>query len=197
MKTKLYILIILWILIQFSTCMPHPIIKAEHIKRTVLDSIELSSRVGFIHHDCLAIKNNSLNLGDTMTLILLNEVQQILKTPIISNKVSDFECAILSSERKNQNLCNDFSFYKIELDTSYEIEFAIAIISDSLKASNHLNLVSIDVNFDGNFEFFDACTTNEGVIFSVWSGIPWYSVEIWSSYYYLGYDLTPSCPNHK
>jgi len=38
-----------------------------------------------------------------------------------------------------------------------------------------------------------SCTTQEGVILEVWAGTPRKSSPLWSEYYYLGYDVEPSC----
>src|SRR5262245_34017884 len=40
---------------------------------------------------------------------------------------------------------------------------------------------------------FRACTSTEGVHLTVWSGAPLVSQRLWHQYYYLGYDVEPSC----
>lgn len=37
------------------------------------------------------------------------------------------------------------------------------------------------------------CTSNEGLHLTVWTGTPLTSQRLWHQYYYLGYDVEPSC----
>ncbi len=37
------------------------------------------------------------------------------------------------------------------------------------------------------------CTSSEGVHLTVWSGTPLESERLWRKYYYLGYDVEPTC----
>jgi len=38
-----------------------------------------------------------------------------------------------------------------------------------------------------------SCTSQEGLHLTVWAGIPLTSERLWHHYYYLGYDVDPSC----
>ena len=38
-----------------------------------------------------------------------------------------------------------------------------------------------------------SCTSSEGVHYSVWTGTPLDSRRLWHAYFYLGYDVEPSC----
>ena len=38
-----------------------------------------------------------------------------------------------------------------------------------------------------------SCTSHEGVHLTVWAGTPLKSRRLWHEYYYLGYDVEPSC----
>ena len=38
-----------------------------------------------------------------------------------------------------------------------------------------------------------SCTSSEGVHYSVWTGTPMDSRRLWHAYFYLGYDVQPSC----
>jgi hypothetical protein len=40
---------------------------------------------------------------------------------------------------------------------------------------------------------FRVCTSTEGVHLTVWSGDPLQSRRLWHQYFYLGYDVEPSC----
>ena len=38
-----------------------------------------------------------------------------------------------------------------------------------------------------------SCTSSEGVHYSAWTGVPLDSRRLWHEYFYLGYDVEPSC----
>ena len=38
-----------------------------------------------------------------------------------------------------------------------------------------------------------SCTSREGVHLTAWAGAPLTSQRLWHQYYYLGYDVEPSC----
>jgi hypothetical protein len=53
--------------------------------------------------------------------------------------------------------------------------------------------VGADLNGDGHASTFRSCTSTEGVHLTVWAGKPLESRRLWHSYYYLGYDVDPTC----
>lgn len=55
------------------------------------------------------------------------------------------------------------------------------------------SLVTVDLDGDGAPESFRACTSTEGVHLTVWTGEPLKGRRRWHTYYYLGYDVEPSC----
>ena len=50
-----------------------------------------------------------------------------------------------------------------------------------------------DLDGDGLQEEFETCTSREGLHLSVWSGNGPSRKRVWGRYYYLGYDVEPSC----
>ncbi len=38
-----------------------------------------------------------------------------------------------------------------------------------------------------------SCTSQEGVHLTAWTGVPLQSRRLWHTYFYLGYDVEPSC----
>ena len=45
--------------------------------------------------------------------------------------------------------------------------------------------------------YFRNCTSNEGLHFSSWQGQPLKGEQLWRVYYYLGYDVEPSCQENE
>lgn len=52
---------------------------------------------------------------------------------------------------------------------------------------------SADLYGDGRRQSFRSCTSSEGLHFTVWSGRPLTGTLLWHQYFYLGYDVEPSC----
>jgi hypothetical protein len=69
---------------------------------------------------------------------------------------------------------------------------AIAVVS-SQRTVVQRGKVQVDLDGDGRREFFRDCTSNEGIHLTVWSGKPLSGKRRWHFYYYLGYDVVPSC----
>ena len=42
-----------------------------------------------------------------------------------------------------------------------------------------------------------SCTSQEGLHLTAWSGTPLTSQRLWHQYYYLGYDVEPSCDDRE
>ncbi len=53
--------------------------------------------------------------------------------------------------------------------------------------------VTADLDGDGRTESFRSCTSSEGVHLTVWKGKPLKGRRKWHYYYYLGYDVDPTC----
>jgi hypothetical protein len=51
----------------------------------------------------------------------------------------------------------------------------------------------LDVDADGQEERFRECTSMEGLHLTIWTGTPLTGQRRWHTYYYLGYDLQPTC----
>ena len=71
---------------------------------------------------------------------------------------------------------------------------AVGLVGSDIAASLKNSTVSIDIDTDGIYEFFNSCETSEGMKFFVWSGAINQGKARWSDYYYLGYDMQPTCP---
>ena len=95
------------------------------------------------------------------------------------------------------NAEDDKSFYLIskpkKIQAEATVNFGIAVVFD---ARGSLLPVSemIDLNNDGLPDSFSYCATSEGISFDAWSAIPYKSKNLWSGYYYLGYDIQSNCP---
>ena len=70
---------------------------------------------------------------------------------------------------------------------------ALAVVNYAGKFMLKGRVVSADLNKDGQGEYFRVCTSNEGLHLTVWSGKPLTGKRRWHRYFYLHYDVVPSC----
>jgi hypothetical protein len=71
-------------------------------------------------------------------------------------------------------------------------EVAVAIVGES-KARSVGGAVSLDVGKQYPNVRVRTCTSSEGLHLTLWSGQPLKGRRLWHAYYYLGYDVEPSC----
>ena len=78
-----------------------------------------------------------------------------------------------------------------------ERNVAAPFIGIAVFSKNSLSVVNNEValNSDTSKEKinFKSCTSNEGLHFSSWLGQPPKGKPLWRVYYYLGYEVEPSC----
>jgi len=197
MKNKKYsfhfsinILTVLFIIFSVSACQKKSSIEPGNIKNSV-DG--LSKNIGWLHNNCLAIKNDDLKSGDNISIVLLGKKQKFSSSTIDKKIDSSIGCPQILDDRKAINTADGNSFYLIK-PASNKIDLGIGLVGE-VKGLNEINnMVTGDVNNDGKLDYFTECSSSEGIHFSVWSDMPWKGKKLWSSYYYLAYDLEPNCP---
>jgi hypothetical protein len=69
----------------------------------------------------------------------------------------------------------------------------VAVVASGLPLVAGADGVAGDIDGDGVLEYFRQCTSNEGLHFTVWSGAPLRGDRRWHRYFFLGYDVEPSC----
>jgi hypothetical protein len=162
------------------------VIKPSHAQFNLQTRIGVAE-VGNKGDGCLTIMNASLQGNDEITLITLENPQSFIKTKIV-NKLSQ-SCS------QNTEIPQNASFYSFQVsnnnDEIIRPTIAIAGFNGSLKVTN--GRVRADLNGDGRLESFRLCTSNEGLHLTVWIGEPLNGERLWHEYYYLGYDVEPTC----
>ena len=161
------------------------------------EPFSIDSQVGVVDANadgrlCLSISNPNLGDGTQVTLILPYKPQRVAKA-IIEQKVA-------RSCSRNPDTDPNASFYWLKLvarkgafDLSEPQPPAIAVVRSATQVFVRHGIVSCDLDGDRRKEFFRICTSNEGNHLTIWSGKPLQGKKRWHSYYYLGYDVVPSC----
>jgi len=168
----------------------------EILRDSALDALTPSQKiklmVGNIESDsfsvCLKIQNPSLNVGDSVQVILTEMPQEVIQAKVLGKdncKGEDF------GELSKDNLID----YSLE-STGERFcgrGFGLGIIKAAPLAKVMNGYVLLDLDDDGKEEYFRDCTSNEGSHFTVWTGKPLKGKRIWHSYYHFNYDTEPSC----
>ena len=159
-----------------------------------LDSASLKESIGWIHGNCLAIKNNKIKSGESIQVITLSNPQKILNAKVIGVTESSSLCPALLSDRSAINKQDGRFFYQLDLSEESKNMMGIGFVSAAIKAKNAGHNVELDLNNDGTTEHAGSCLTSEGVQFFISPDKVFNENALWSDYYYLGYDTTPTCP---
>src|SRR5262245_566274 len=134
---------------------------------------------------CLSIKTQALPSGQDMTLIWVSAEPA---SPEISfRKIR----ARLTEPCDPVNRDGNDATYELDADKldSGRVYFAIVGHRNDLKILR--NEVSGRSNHDETI--FRSCTSMEGLHFFVWARNGLKARKVWHRYYYLGYDVEPSC----
>jgi len=153
----------------------------------------LTKSVGWLHGNCLAIKNANLAIGTNVKVIDPDAPNSSNSAKISAVASKADECHALLDDRKTINKEQGNYFYVVVPVKPVNMAFGIVFTNDEMKSSTG----QVDLNIDGVSDTFYYCNTSEGVDFSIWQGKPYKSDKLWGEYYYLGYDMKPDCPQEK
>jgi hypothetical protein len=150
--------------------------------------LPIEQRVGWIDSNCLATENKRLEEGMTMTVVVFGDTESIAEVRIMGATQSAALCPPLHDDRRAIN-SKSLSFYEIAPQDGRKIELGIGLIGNVSRVGT-----GIDMNGDGKPDQFTHCATSEGISFGIWNDTPYKGKAMWSGYYYLGYDVDPTCP---
>lgn len=137
-----------------------------------VSDVHASERFGWLHGNCLAIKNPGIEKHRDLTLMLLDDPQSLVKATVLGKTNSGEECFALLEDRRKINVSEGYSFYLIDTDAQVNLGIGILGTLDDMRKYT-----------------FHYCTTTEGVAFKVNE----ISRETWKGYYYLGYESEATC----
>jgi hypothetical protein len=140
---------------------------------------------------CLTIPNATLAEGNRVQIVSPYK-PQALAVAIIQKKMS-VSCS------KNPDTNPNDSFYSLTVVRG-RLEpgsVGIAVIGAKVHFRIANGLAQADLNGDGRKEYFRACTSREGLHLTIWSGKSLRGIRRWHWYYYLRYEVEPSCTNRE
>lgn len=133
---------------------------------------------------CLTIVNSDLLKGEIIKVVNLDAAPTKIMDMTIEDKLT-------SSCSRNPISPKGCSFYSFKTEAYFSPSIAIARFHGDVKIMN--GKAQGDLDRDGKFETFRECTSPEGVHLTVWAGEPLKTRRLWHQYFYLGYDIEPSC----
>ena len=153
--------------------------------------LPIEQRVGWIDSNCLAIDNKTIQEGTPMTVVAFGDNESIVEAKVVRPTQSAALCPPLHVDRRAINSKNS-SFYEILPTDGRKVELGIGLIGNVSRVGSGL-----DADGNGNADHFTHCTTSEGISFGIWSDVPYNGKALWSGYYYLVYDVDPTCPQTR
>lgn len=138
-------------------------------------------------HMCVAMPAPALMPGTTLTLIDLDARQ----SPVVATIVR----RVPGCDRLERALIPE-PFYVAEVTTSTTSDSGTVWVAFSGRLKTHrLGSGPLMVQVSAAYPNAQvrSCTSREGLHLTVWSGTPLKSQRLWHVYYYLGYDVEPSC----
>lgn len=142
--------------------------------------------IAWFHGSCLAINETSVKTN--WNIFLIKESKEAIKATL-GKKAEGDSCAPLLSDRREVNEAEGYSFYQLvgsEAIADEEIGVALLTAEETLPED-------LDTNNNKLADNFSYCTTSEGVVFYGWDAEKGDLEPFWQEYYYMGYDVEPSC----
>ena len=170
-------------------CVGHP---GPHA--AAIEAFSYDQQIGWLHGPCLAISNPKLTPGTAVTVVIMGEPQTVEQAQIQGQTDSSETCIALIPGRAKLNAKPGISFYTLGSGKIANTDMGIGIVAPPANPTVVNGLARVDLDRDGGSEVFSSCTTSEGIKFDVWTDKAYQGKPRWSGYYYLGYDMTPSCP---
>jgi hypothetical protein len=141
---------------------------------------------------CLTIKNPDLSVGTQFMVVFPSMSGNSIPSELMRGEIV----------RRTSGGCN-FSESAEYGDSTYTVKITkgklindvpyIAVFVSPETLSKKGKEIVGDLDSDGTLEYFRQCTSSEGVHLTIWSGKPLKGIRKWHRYFYLGYDVEPSC----
>ncbi len=164
----------------------------ESTKKT--NEFDINKNIGWMHGHCFVIENSDLKPSTRIDIISFGQTQIHLQARIKAKVKSEINCVPLLSDRKEVNQTENRSFYILDIPKEHEEILAIGIINLNSKLKTVNGLIQTDINNNSIKESYSTCSGSEGINFSMSEKQGNKVNTLWESYYYLGYDITPDCP---
>lgn len=136
---------------------------------------------------CLAINHRNLAVGHRVKLVVVVPEQSIAEAVVVR--------PIPGGCQGPEPSAPQLAAYELRVTsgTLTPSAPAIAVVDSAQPLRMSGDAAVADLEGNHQVEYFRACTSSEGVHLSVWTGKPLTGKRRWHEYYYLGYDVEPTC----
>jgi len=159
-------------------------------RKEMVASFDFSKDLGVVvqtqTNSCLDIDNAGLSSGQQVRFVTTSP-QQWGIAEIIGK--TDTAC---STANQNKPGLNHYQL-KVLQGSLRKFAPAIGIVGFKGQFLTGEGGITADLAGNGKLDSFRSCTSSEGVHLTVWQGKPLEGVREWHYYYYLGYDVEPTC----
>jgi hypothetical protein len=182
-----------WVLFLSMLLLDHAAILSAAVPRSHRDAIDLAGGIGLVASTqsgqfCLLIKNGNLKPGQELTLLWIPiadlkqapeirsaTVRELLTNPCDPiNSVPGDVAYVLDAEKLDKG-----KIYIAIVGRQVDLRVVRGVLEDKLDPHNNIT--------------FRSCSSMEGLHFTGWAGGALKGKKIWHRYYYLGYDVEPTC----
>jgi hypothetical protein len=136
---------------------------------------------------CLEIRNANLSSGQRIPFVTAALPQTTGEVEILAKTAQ--ACTADGSDKPG---LSHYAF-KVVRGSLQKAAPAFAVINFTGQFTEDKGSVSADLEGNGRRESFRSCTSSEGVHLTVWEGKPLEGLRKWHDYYYLGYEVDPTC----
>ncbi|MEC8102995.1 MAG: hypothetical protein VXZ24_08190 [Pseudomonadota bacterium] len=132
---------------------------------------EVAENIGWVSGSCLAIHNETLQIGDEFVLHQVADQPHSKKLTVISRAQSAEQCVPLQADRRFVNQLTDATFYYVNAEQLPDLAVA------SVKGYSTRGIT------------FRACYSNQAVRFFGFKG----DEKVWEGYYYIAAQVQNTC----
>jgi hypothetical protein len=134
---------------------------------------------------CVAIPGATLPPGSIVTLLAPDSPRGAV-TAVIGEAIST--CAL-------DEHVTDGPYYRLQPRVPVPEHLAVWLAFPGELATRTAAAGGVTVRVSAQYPDVQghSCTSSEGVHYTVWTGTPLDSRRLWHAYFYLGYDVEPSC----
>lgn len=152
------------------------------------EASSINERVGVVKAKgnllCFITSNRKVNVG-SISVVFLTSPQKLVNSAIA--QINDRKCADTSNGISGRHRLS------LGYNSTHHDVPAIGILDASDRLRQVGNEVVGDLDGDGINEFFRSCASLEGIHLTIWSSQAITGILRWHQYYYVGYDLEPTC----
>lgn len=156
------------------------------------ESFDFAHNVGLAVVDdkgaaCLSINNTGISPRTSLTLVSIDE------EPTFHSVTADRRLSSPCPSALKADIAGIYYGIKVPADLQLKPGPYVAVLSPVSQFKIRGTEVVATLEGIPELVSFRVCTSSEGLHFTLWQGKPLLGTRVWHRYFYLGYDVEPSC----